>query len=630
MDLEVPRPLITESENNSEYKQYYLKKMDDFRQATKSYAAMQYSQSPEFSQVQKYQRYIDNEPWDVRRPVWRSSYRNNKIGLARRDRLAKMTDSRPIAEIDTVVASLEDVAEAVGGVIRVEWIRQNQALALMDFYDLSMLHGTAFLKITAKKNGMRLIPLGPDQVFPIQPSNQSIQDSSCVYQRGWRSMSYFKRTFPTNWRKVEESSKNIYNLSNSGYTKPDIMSQSTWDGMAPGMKMKVGVQMTGTTQYGASDAFYRVAELEEYWYEDWSVNESNREILMKDPYLPLDQHNWHYIVKPGERLYPRKRLIIYGGDVLIYDGPSPFFHGMYPYVCLKVDPTPWSFYGRSIYRDLVPMQRLINEIPAGTSDLVAKALSPTMIAKQNAISPNALREFRADRPGSTLILNPNVQDIDASIKWSEPPKIPEYVERLLIHVNGEFDRMSGSVDVNELSGKRQVPSGDTLDEMRDSLQTQLRREEKFIEAAVNEAGQQQVSNVIQFYDAKQRMKLLGNDGVTWEDFTYDPEVLYRNGPTSSYFWKQFGFQIVPGSLHSGAKDKQKAEAIGLASRNLLPLKELYRRMGLNKEKSEQLIAELLEQAQVMAALQGGAGAGAVDGGTRTPRPSDHGQVAPTG
>lgn len=619
MDLGAPRPLITEKDSNSDYKQFYLRKMDDFRQATKSYAAMQYSQSPEFSQVQKYQRYIDNEPWDVRRPVWRSSYRNNKIGLARRDRLAKMTDSKPIVDVDTVVDSFQDVAGAVEGVIRSEWIRQDQALDLMNLYDLSMLHGTAFLKITASRNKSRIVPLGPDQVFPIQPSSQSIQDSSCIMQRGWRSISYFKRTFPATWKQVEESAKNIYNLSNSGYSKPDIMSQSTWDGMAPGMKMKVGVQMTGTTQYGASDQYYRVAELEEYWYEDWSINDTNAEIQMKDPFLKLDQHNWHYIVKPGERLYPRKRLIIYGGDVMVYDGPGPFFHGMYPYICLRIDPTPWSFYGRSIYRDLVPMQRLLNEIPAGTSDLVSKALAPTMVAKQNAISPNALREFRADRPGSTLILQPNVQSIDDAVKWSDPPKIPDYVERLLNHVDASFDRMSGSVDINQLSGKNQVPGGETIDQMRDSLQTQLRREEKFIEAAINQAGQLMVSNVIQMYDAKQRMKLLGEDGVTWQDFTYDPEMLYPGKENmGSYFWKQFSFQIQPGSLHSGAKEKSKIEAIGLASRQLIPLKELYRKLGYDPGKAAELLEEMMEEAQFKAGLEAGAGAG-MDGGTRTPR-----------
>ena len=361
---------------------------------------------------------------------------------------------------------------------------------------------------------------------------------------------------------------------------------------------------TGSRLYGS-------VELEEYYVDDMSINESNRIVTVKDPYLPQNMHNWWYEVKPGERLYPRKRLVIYGGDKLLYDGPSPYWHGMYPFEDLRLNPVPWSYYGLSTYRPLISMQDAINEVPAGVLDMIKKSLHPTIIAKNNVASPAAWREFvSSDMPGSRLMVNPNI-NIPNDIQYAENPQVPPYVLALYQGVLlPEFDKISGMLDVASLAQKRQMPAGETMDQMRDALQTPLRREERYVETFLQRCGHHKVSNIIQFYNAKQRMKILGADGLTWEDFLFDPGTLH-NGSSEingdryqrEAFWTMFACTVKPGSLHTGSLDKAKLEAVGLASRGLISKQEALRRMGNSQEDVQKIIGEMAQEAQAMAQMQ---------------------------
>jgi len=612
----IPHSLSLEKESNSDYKVAYMSRMLDWREATKGQAMAAYRESPEYGRTQEYIRYLENNGWDKRRPMWRSQYQNNKMGLARRDRLAKISDSKPIIGVNTSVDMMEDAASCIEQVIRAEWIKQDMGGTLMTAYDIALLNGNSFCKIGAGKNKLRLTALGPDQVIPIQPSLESIQDSAAVLHRCWKPISYFHKMFPFTSAGIEAGARSLNNMGRGQFNRPESMDQTTWDGLGSGMKRVLGV--AGGSAPSVGEKYYGVCELEEYWVEDFSRNESSRTVVMKDPFLPMDQHNWHYEVKPGDRLYPRKRLIIFGGPKLVYDGPSPFWHGMYPFACMWTNKVPWSFYGLSLYRDLLPMQRLLNEIPAGISDMVAKALNPAILTKTSTVGPAAFKTFNSDMPGARLILNSNVDDINKAFVWQKPPEIPSFVPQLLQGVlNPEFDRLAGNVDVNSLANKNQMAGGDTIDSMRDSLQTSLRREERFVESFLNDCGKQAVSHIIQFYDVKQRMKLLGEDGVTDQDFLYDPGKLHPGKKEfNSYFWKMFDMQVQPGSLHSGAHDASKAEAIGLAARGLISRREMFRRMKVDPGHANKILEELVEEQQVVAAMQGGAG------GTRTPRPPD--------
>jgi hypothetical protein len=165
---------------------------------------------------------------------------------------------------------------------------------------------------------------------------------------------------------------------------------------------------------------------------------------------------------------------------------------------------------------------------------------------------------------------------------------------LLQYLIPEFDKMSNALDINSLTKKKQIPSGETLDQMRDSLNTGLQLEERYIEAFLRDVGTQAMSHVFQFYTTKQRLKLLGSDGVTFEDFDYDPHTLVPDETLPKYdHWKGFGLRVKAGSVHGGSRDREKSFAMQLYARGALPLRELYRVLELPN--ADQLIQQLKQE-----------------------------------
>mgnify|MGYP003332953883 CR=1 FL=1 len=633
MLLPAHSPTLAENGSDTpEYRQIYLRRMIEWREETKEQAFMSYRQSLEFDRVPKYIEYLQGNQWDARRARYKSKYVENKLELMRRQKLALLSDSRPVPDVSSNIDAYQDAAKAIEGCLVAEWYRDNQQEVLVNAIDIAMLHGISFIREGASSPGKsRSIALGPDCVLPIQPSYQSIQDATAVLYRTWKPVNYFKKVFPMASAGIEEQAKFNDSKATERYIRPLNIPESTWSQMSPGFKRIVGGKELPDGGLHVTSRNYGAIELEEYYVDDLSINESNRSIIIKDPYLPVGLHNWWYKVEPGERLYPRKRLIIFGGRRLMYDGPSPYWHGMYPFTELRLNPVPWSYYGFSSYRSLIEMQNAINEIPAGILDLTKKALNPVLIHKSTVASKAAIREFVRDQPGATLQVNPSV-NIEQDINFSKPPELPAYITQFYAQgLLPEFDKMTGIQDVAAMTEKQQMPSGDTLNQMQDALQTPLRREERYIESFIQKIGQQKVSNIIQFYTAKQRMRILGGDGLTWQDFEFDPGKIHPadesptglDKQTKESYWTQFSLQIQPGSMHQGAHDKSKMMALQEVSRGLISRQEYLKATGRSEEQAQQILQEIAQEQMV---------AGEMARSMRTPRSAGakDGPSAPTG
>ena len=72
-----------------------------------------------------------------------------------------------------------------------------------------------------------------------------------------------------------------------------------------------------------------------------------------------------------------------------------------------------------------------------------------------------------------------------------------------------------------------------------------------------------MSNVFQYFTAPQRMKILGADGLSWEDFDFDPRSLVPWGEPLEDHWRRFSIEVAQGSLHGASKDREKQVAISL-------------------------------------------------------------------
>ena len=170
--------LAADGKDTPDYRKTYLRRIQDWKDQTKEQAHLAYRNSPEYNNVEKYIRYLEGNQWDNRRPKYKSRYVENKLELTRREKLALLTDSRPVAAVMSATEAYADTAEVIENVLRAEWVRQCSSDTLVDVVDIAMLHGIGFVREGASSPGsMTTLALGPDNVLPIQPSLRSIQDS---------------------------------------------------------------------------------------------------------------------------------------------------------------------------------------------------------------------------------------------------------------------------------------------------------------------------------------------------------------------------------------------------------------------------------------------------------------------
>ena len=158
----------------------------------------------------------------------------------------------------------------------------------------------------------------------------------------------------------------------------------------------------------------------------------------------------------------------------------------------------------------------------------------------------------------------------------------------------EMDQTSTGAIASEVARKKQVPSGDGIEQLKAEKQTPVRLKGRNIESFLRVGGQMMVSNMIQFWSVKRRMQVLGTKGLTFEDFDWDPGNMIPAGTSGESFVQRFKFYIQPGSLLSIKRVEEKMEVLMLRKMQAIDLKTMYKKLGgdYNVEEIEQnLIAE---------------------------------------
>lgn len=600
MDYVAPRgPVYNSKSGMIDREDGYLQKALTWREAAREKANQMQRLNSELSKVSSYVRAIQGDQWfGQARARYRSRFVDNRIAKSRFDDLSQLTDTRPTIDITTSIDTYKPIAEMLNFLMHHEWLRYNCDLSLVTTADICKAYGTSFWKMGAASPGTTsILPCGPDQVLPIQPGF-SIQESTAVLYKTWKTAANLKRRFPYCSADIEREANTLpvygTGAGDSTYLKPAHIDQLVWQQFAPQIQSLLSSKIANPAAQ-PTPSLFSALEVEEYWIDDPTDNESLKPVLVRDPYIQQDAHNWWYIVPPKKALYPRKRLMTFVGKRLIYDGPSPFWHGLYPFPTLRLNPVFFSFWGLSKYRDLMPLNGAINEIVAGILDLVKRVLNPTTITRDGAIASAAWKEFFPDMPGMKLKMTQG-SNPDKDLTYGKNPEIPPYVVQMLGEWLGpEFDRMSGTVDIVAMSKKAQVPGGETIDQMRDAMGTGLKMEGRMIEIFLRDAGIQAMSNFLQFYTPEQTLKFMGEAGLPPGTFNGTPGTFMpdENREKHPDFFKSFAMTVEPGSLHKGAKDVQKKIAIQLAMANKISNRELYRVLELPN--GDQILKELAEE-----------------------------------
>lgn len=232
-------------------------------------------------------------------------------------------------------------------------------------------------------------------------------------------------------------------------------------------------------------------------------------------------NHWSYEVEPKAERYPFKRLIIWVKNCILYDGPSPYWHGLFPVAKFTPHPHPDLWFGYSPLWDCLTLQRSLNNIYRGFDDHLDVFLRPPVSGDRRSMSPGEMQNLDPRKPGQRWLRNPG----QAEMKLVE---IPMWDPEISVHeerIRTRMDEMAGVKNITSIMGLNQMPEGETIDKMLAAMTPEARAESRALESYQTEVGTMMAYNIPEFYDEPRVFEILGEDGLTPELYDFDPGTL---------------------------------------------------------------------------------------------------------
>lgn len=510
-----------------------------------------------------------------------SSTSSNRFAKVAADMAALMTDIKPFWEFRTGNKRFEKNASIFGKLSSI-WYQQRQIdMRFSDCVKYALAGATSYAHQfwNPETEDLDMLAEDPRDVFPIRPiGTQSLQDAFGCIVREERTVNYLRQQFPEKAHLIKadrDGSISALRLENTRAGKLLEAIGSPFRAALFGSKTAHDIPKIPT------------ADLFTIYVKDPSRNETGAVRRVGD-FSPDGKplNNWSYEVEPDGLIYPRKRCIIATRTAVLYDGPSIYWHGLFPYTKLTLDPWPWTWLGKGLLWDLLPLQQSLDKNLRNVDDHTAKATEPDVIADKNSVSKAALEKMNTRRAGGKYQHNPIA---GKGMQLVYPGPLDPSISKTIEFIINEMQELSGVRDMSQMMRLNQLPSGDTIDKMVEAMTPSSRARSRVIEAFMREFAMIAAYNFAQFYTPLMRLTMLGPSGIIQEDFDRDigtmiPDFVHESdfnqwghpttealarGPLPRYdrareFLRQFSYHIAPGSLLSSSEIERKLLYLQLA------------------------------------------------------------------
>lgn len=524
-----------------------------------------------FEQIPDAVRYLEGKHQSSKNKaisgVWTNRLR--KIAL---ETVATMTDVRPIWNYETYVEEYKPQGAVLNKLARAWWRNTNADARLASILLYACVGGSGYGLLTWNKDmnmgegDLELVPFDPRDVIPIDPVySDDIQMWRGVILRQRFPVEEVRRMFPTKAPYIvgKEVSWSPVNVDRN--SRLDEVVSPLWGAI----EMRQSLHDTPGV------------DVMRAYLKDDSLNLGEQPITM-------GEGEWAYTVYPmgsthpdtGEpvdrddaRLYPRGRLIIFTPEAILRDIPNPHWHGMFPVVRFTLDPLPWTLLGTSLIGDLIPLQDALNQALRGSEDGLRQWVQRSVAADKRSMPKSALDALDTRMGGLKLHYNTSAGEPFKIIDGPNPTVFGIY-EKLIGLLTQEMEDVAGMRGVAALSQMGQMPSSDTLEKYMEALSPILRLRARQMEIALGRLAHLIKVGFFQWYNAPRRIELLGKDGLTREDFDFDPASLVPAGKESRAnralrHQKLFSFQVAPNSWLNVSHTTQKMMMLQLLREQLM-------------------------------------------------------------
>ncbi len=525
-----------------------------------------------------------------------SKTHTNRIAKIAEDLSAMLTDTKPFWDYSVANRRFEQHAQIYGKLSTFWYQRRNIDLRLGDAIKYYVVAGTGYLHTywDPETSDFASRAEDPRDVIPIRPSSyDSLESCQGVI---------VKRKVPVNYIKDRYGIDVIADSDSSAVTLFGKIRESAADIASPIWKWrKAGKNgsdipriptVTLYTMYLKDPRLHKGSKPKEMgeWHEDEVTGERK------------PANNWSYLVEPGQPLYPNRRMVVWVGDRIIYDGPGFYWHGEFPLVKITLNPYPWSWFGKAPVWDLLALQTSLNRNLRVVDNHLAQVANPGAVVDKNNVSRSQFDQLDTTRPGYKIWQNPMA---GKGVQIVNPPPLDATVYKHIEWIQNEMKELSGVVDASQLMKLGQMPSNSTVETILQGMTPALRLRSRIMEAVFRCIAMQMAYNFTQFYTLPMRVSILGPGGITQDDFDFDPGSLMPDyvhdkdyhsdgtitpdallrGPLPKYdrakeFMRRFIFKIAPGSLLNAAQVEQRLIYLQLARAGWMDIFTLWEALGI--------------------------------------------------
>lgn len=523
-----------------------------------------------FNQIHKSINYIDGQHDSKGKAL--SKVTDNRLRKLALEIAATMTDVRPIWNYETQDEGNKKQSETLNKLARAWWRNTKADRRLVSIILYSLVGGSGYGLLTfnkgLNKGDLELIPFDPRDVVPIGPVfSDSIQDWRGVILRQRFPLEDIKRMYPTKIHQLVGKDASWSPVND--FKEPSGLISPQWDIL----DAKPGVQQTPGI------------DLMRAYMKDDSYNLTDKPVTLGEgnfaytvyPMGTTNPDTGQAVTKEDARLYPRGRLVIFTPETVLKDIPNPHWHGLFPVVRFSLDALPWSLLGSSIIGDLIPLQDSLNESLRGLDDGLAQWVRRNVAADKRAMPKSALDALDTRRDGLKMLYNPSAGEPFKVLDGPNPAVFKIYQD-VVEFIKAEMEDTGGTRGVTQLAQMGQMPSADTMERYMEALSPILRLRSRAMEISLGELAEMLKIGFYQYYDAPRRVQLLGKDGLTREDFDFDPGnmvPLAEEGDKRSRMeramdhHKLFSFQVAPNSWLNVSHTTQKMFMLQLFRANMV-------------------------------------------------------------
>ena len=449
---------------------------------------------------------------------------------------------------------------------------------------------------------IQLVPIAPWQIAYLG-CGADPQESECIIYFTPVTKDQLIRRFGPTANRVECDADFSGTLT-GGFNRPAGISKSSWATMGTMLKKRMGVKTTG----GGSEDPYPKALLKEFWMNDDSVNEGSVTVTVG----PADSSgeplvNWAYRVEPGEKLYPRGRVICTAGGAVLEDQCNPYWHAKKPFPVYRPLRVPYKISGDSSVKRWIALNTIVNKIVGGELDALYSINEPTLVGPKGALPKADWDALDPGAAGGKIATNNNAP---GKLEFAKKATFPfSESNQLVEQLSKEMDASSTASAMQQALNKKQVPGGDSLEMIISSRSLPIRVQTRSLTSFIEDIGTMGVANMLQFYTAAHRVAILGEKGLSASDFRPIYAGLYNSssGMKPEEFVRKYQGIIKKDSTLASQKTDKQQIAIVLQKQGVISKRELMRRLDneFNWDRNEQ---ELIHEAKIQIALAGVAAA----------------------